>query len=950
MILASRKLTFVLSFLISLSAFSQSTFTVATGERIEGRLVKISKPFSETKNDETGEIVKFPKPGVHIKNDWPLHDRVNPNALPQGMDPALQKNYSPATNYKNLIQDFAGIGNTNVDPSDPSLDVGPNHIVQMINAGSGSQYEIWDKSNGNSLLGPKYLDADTGVPGAGDPIVIYDQIADRWLLSEFANTGNKLVIAVSQSPDPTGSYYIYEFTTPNFPDYPKYGLWTDSYIVTTNENNQRIYALERDKMLLGDPTASMQQFNLVNFPTIGFQAATPVNFYGTTNPPANSPGIIMRMADDAWANNIPADRLEIYELDIDWNNANNSTLSGPTNLTTLPFDTELCGYTSFSCIEQPSGPNLDPLREVLMNKIMYRNFGSHESIVCCHVTDVDGNDLAGVRWYELRNTGSGWSIFQQGTYSPDGHNRWMGSIGINGDGAIGLTYNISSTSIYPGIRYTGRSACDPLGTMTWAETVIEAGSAANSSNRYGDYNTMTVDPGDESFWMTAQYNPSSSWSTRIGQFDIPSTCDSIELTIVNPDITACDPQSAIFNYDLNYLNGFTGTTTFTTSGLPGSLTEVFSNNPVSSGGSYSLTLSNISSVSSGIYPFTLTATSGTETSELDLSLIVEEDIVAAPVLQSPANGANNQSVNPTLSWNAAANSIEYELDLASDAAFNSIIESVTTPSLSHIVQTSLSNNTQYFWRVNGTNSCGDGPLSSTFDFTTSDISCLTKVSTDVPVNIPSNGTPTVTSTLTISETGTINEINEFDLDITHSWIADLSVSITSPNGTTVSLLDNICAAQNNILITHDDSGAPYNTIPCPPNGGTYKSDELLSAFIGEQVNGTWTLTVSDNTNNDGGSIDAWGFEYCITGGGCPPEYSVSNGNALVGTQSSSADFETDGILESSQTITGGPVDYDSGTSILLMPGFEISLGVLFEAFIDGCGGAQAQEEILEKDN
>jgi hypothetical protein len=229
--------------------------------------------------------------------------------------------------------------------------------------------------------------------------------------------------------------------------------------------------------------------------------------------------MVMRMKDYAWDNSITQDALEIWNLNIDWTTPSNSSLAINADLALdTPFDSGLCGYTPFSCIDQPgSNVNLDPLREVLMNRIHYRNFGTHESMLTCYTADVYGNDHAGIRWCELRRTfgASGtWTIYQQGTYSPDGYNRWNLSIGISATSYIGLAYNLTGSvggnDRFPSLYYTGRKSCDPLGNMTGPETVIAAGSAASNSNRYGDYNTMGLDPSDgETFYFTGLYNPAA---------------------------------------------------------------------------------------------------------------------------------------------------------------------------------------------------------------------------------------------------------------------------------------------------------------------------------------------------------------------------------------------------------------------------------------------------------
>ncbi|MEM6964143.1 MAG: 3-coathanger stack domain-containing protein [Bacteroidota bacterium] len=522
-------------------------FTRTGAEIIQGEYKGLTVALRNYREDPNAlnEITKTEKLGYHPKDDWILNEQLNPNAQPKNGDPIRQRSYPPRRDQKALLQNFGGIGYTSVNPSDPCIDVGPNHVIQMINGGSGAYFEIYDKSGG-VLINQTYLDNYLGFPGgSGDPIVLYDQNADRWMMSEFANAGNNLHVAISQTSDPTGSWHTYIYNTPNFPDYPKYGIWNDAYIITTNESGPNaIYALDRNKLLNGT-TNNAQRFTVPTFGTIGFQALTPIDVDGTTNPSASDPPLIMRMVDDAWDSSVNNDMLEFWEVDVDFNNANNSSISLSLQLNTTAFDTELCGYTSFSCIDQPSSnTNLDPLREVIMNKAHYRSFGSYESIVCTHVTDVTGNDDAGVRWYELRKSGgSNWSIYQEGTYSPDSDSRWMSSIAINSDGSIGLMYNVSSSTTFPSIRYTGRKECDPLGTMTEPETEVVTGTAPNSSNRYGDYNCMVVDPSDQSFWLTAQYNPASQWDTHIGQFDIGSCTPRVEFN--NASITVNEEDADV---------------------------------------------------------------------------------------------------------------------------------------------------------------------------------------------------------------------------------------------------------------------------------------------------------------------------------------------------------------------------------------------------------------------
>ncbi|MDG1428415.1 MAG: PKD domain-containing protein [Crocinitomicaceae bacterium] len=499
------------------------------------------------------------QPGYIPKQDWVRNENPNPADLMDSPDAAHQKDYPPAAPpTKALINNWDGIGFTGVNPADPSVDVGPNHVVQMINGSSGARIQVYNKT-GTAIGAEVYFDNFMGMPGgSGDPIVMYDERADRWFLSEFSQSGNNLHIAISQTADPGGAYYTYIFNSPGgFPDYPKYSIWENEYVMTANVNVPDVYAFNRADLLTGTATPA-QMFNQTNFGTIGFQASTPVSMNGTTLPPSGQPALLMRMRDNSWAG-AATDALEMWELSIDWVTPANSALTQVQTLGITPHESELCGYTSFSCFDQPGGgsADLDPLRELLMNRIHYRNFGTHESIVCCHVTDVDGTDRGGVRWYELRRTGGTagtWSIYQESTYSPDTDNRWMASIGISASGNIGLAYSVSSTTTYPSLRYTGRRECDPLNTMTEPETVIIAGTASNASIRWGDYFQMGCDPtSGETFYFTGCYNTSANWSTRIGSFDIPICVTTPEVIFDNPvNVTVDEGSSTTPNGCLDY--------------------------------------------------------------------------------------------------------------------------------------------------------------------------------------------------------------------------------------------------------------------------------------------------------------------------------------------------------------------------------------------------------------
>jgi hypothetical protein len=430
------------------------------------------------------------------------------------------------------ILNFAGQAFAGASPPDTTGDVGPNHYIQAVNASGGSRVVIYSKS-GSVLAGPFLLDTlGSGGPcasGLGDPVVLYDPLANRWLLSEFSAGGNNLCVYVSRTSDPiAGGWFRYQFTTPSFPDYPKYAIWPDAYYVSTNENNPAAYALDRARMLQG-LSATSQRFTAPDLAGFPFQALTPADLDGATPPPTGAPGIFMRHRDDE-VHNPPgtgSDFLELWEFRVNWQNPGNSTFTGPTNIPVTDFSSELCGLSSFSCFPQP-GTNtaLDPLREVVMYRLQYRNFGTHQALAGNLVTDADGepdtppnNERGGIRWFELRKTGGAWSLQQEGTYSPNTTNRWMGGSALDGDGNFAVGYNVSSTSVFPGLRYAGRLATDPPGSLPQGEATIIDGSASSSTNRYGDYADLSVDPGDDcTFWFTGEYNVAATWSTRIATF------------------------------------------------------------------------------------------------------------------------------------------------------------------------------------------------------------------------------------------------------------------------------------------------------------------------------------------------------------------------------------------------------------------------------------------------
>jgi hypothetical protein len=481
-------------------------------------------------------------------------------------DGALQL-FSPAPTIPAPLLTFEGLSNQDnfnifgfrVNPPDPNGAVGPNNYVEIINLVFG----VYDKA-GNLLLGP----VDTGslwagfaIPDctdpSGDPVVVYDQLEDRWLLSQFTTRGPTFYncVAISQTGDPTGTYFRYAFSTGvNFPDYPKYGLWRNSYIITTREFGPTIeygigvYALERDKMLAGDPNARVVRFFLDGnapgmLPLVG-DGLLPPDIDGRRMPANGAPAPLVGTQDDNASYGATFDALNIWELSVKWQANPIASINLKTQLSVASFDSIFpCNpnppvTNSRDCLPQPGITDPRQYLDILSYRqrptfrLAYRNFGTYESLVTNQSVEALPG-VAGARWYEIRRTGGTYSVYQQGTFVPnDGVHRWMGSIAQDKNGNMALGYSVvNGTDVYPGIRYTGRLKGDPLGQMTLGEgTIIDGTGVQRTTNsRWGDYTDMTVDPTDDcTFWYVNEYytlagqqSSLAGWQTRIASFKLP---------------------------------------------------------------------------------------------------------------------------------------------------------------------------------------------------------------------------------------------------------------------------------------------------------------------------------------------------------------------------------------------------------------------------------------------
>lgn len=443
----------------------------------------------------------------------------NVNALPLKEDPIAQKSMGNRQS-QTLLTSWEGLSGLSYPP-DPSGAAGPNHYVQAVN----SSYQIFTKTGGSVTGGgPFTLGSLLFSSNDGDPIVLYDKYADRWVITEFKTSGKKVLFAISKTSDPTGQYYTYQYVSPQFPDYQKFSIWADGYYMTSNQTTQKVFVFERDSMLAGVATSRAINKTFTPPTDNAFFCPLPADADGQL-PPAGTPCPIFSYEDDGWGTG-HIDRINIYNMSVTWGTTPAATITLAAQLPTQSFDASY--NSSWNDIAQPdTSQKLDGIGGVFTYRAQYRRWTGYNTVVLNNGVKV--NTTTGqrsIRWYELRQntTTNDWSIYQQSTFAPDELNRWVGSIAMDDNGSIGLAYSVSgSSNVYPGLRFTGRLASDSLNKMTFTEqSVVEGNSAQTSSNRFGDYSHMAIDPVDGTiFWYTGEYIFNGDPATKIFSFKLP---------------------------------------------------------------------------------------------------------------------------------------------------------------------------------------------------------------------------------------------------------------------------------------------------------------------------------------------------------------------------------------------------------------------------------------------
>ncbi len=653
---------------------------------------------------------------------------------------------------------FDGIGQSDAPggglPPDTNGDVGPDFYIQYIN----TDWVIIDKDTGN-FVAPGVIEGNTFWAGfggpcetsnAGDPIVLYDKLAQRWVFTQFTGSGSsRQCFAISTTSDPTGPYNRYEYDfSPDFNDYPHISIWTDAsgersgYYLTTHDFmpdgmggfnflQASFSVVDRDAMLAGDP-AELVRFTDTGFAGASSFGALSAHLESTELPPAGTCAPFAHNRSDL-------DSYLYWELCVDWDNTGNSTLTGPTVLAAnAVFDNGVDNIPQPP--PAPPGSELDNFAGNTMYRLSARAYpdgsGLPVEMVLNHGVNA-GDGLSGIRWVHMAlPTGDdifvgGFEtseplpngqpkILDQGLYAPNDEYRWMPGISIDQSRNIGVAYSVSSTTTFPSVRYTGRTPSEPPGMLLDEQScVVGSGvqqfvDATGRAGRWGDYSSMSIDPDDQcTFWMTVEYitnTGTADWENRICSFSFPECGDNtfFASTDFAQEINSCNlndaPQA---NINIQSI-GFTDPVSLSASGLPGGVSVSFDNPTVSSfPGSSGFTINGLSSQGDSAFSFTVDATSGMVSRSVNFDITTSSGVVASPVLTAPANGGES-SVRPTFTWDVIPGATRYQIEVATDAGFSNIIASGETTETSFVAPQTFAENTTLFWRVRGVNNCGPG--------------------------------------------------------------------------------------------------------------------------------------------------------------------------------------------------------------------------------------------------
>lgn len=908
-------------FLVCLPAIGAAQSTLPTTYDAP-RLIHVgaaAKPILRTVDARTLPVLAPWQPGMQVKDveagqdvSAKLLKRYGPLApAAQAFTPPVQLSgvgtRAPLA-FGTPVVNVDGINYTGALPADPTGDVGPDHYVQAVNAAVSEQIAIYNKADGALAAGPFALNTlGSGLcaqPGLGDPQVLYDGLAQRWILASLGPSGsNALCVYLSSGSNPVISTWAqYIFTFPGFPDYPKLALWDNAYGLSMNMStpapniSYTFATLDRSRMLAGQAASALtfQSTRLAN----NFNAFTPiapVGLKGINPPKPGAPLTFVANIDDELfffgePGNIDLafDKLYLYTVVPNFDTPAASVLTGPIVLSVGDFQ-----FFSAQFPLQPNGVGLPSFTGTPMHRVSYRNQGDYEAIVLAVADVIDNGTLytdpnlgrhTAPHWLELRRTGGPaqpWTVANEGvygsTFGPDAETvRFMPAINMDSAGNLALAYTTLRVdpAVHPSLRYTGRLAGDPPSAMPFAETTLVAGTQSQPAQafRWGDYFDMSLDPDGCRFWFTGAYMDDANWGTRIGaiRHDDCGPPD-FSMSAAVTQFQACSVNSSnlpVQTVSLQSLNAFWQDVSLSWQSLPPGISANAAPATVRPSGSTSASLSVAAGTSSGIKTATLVGTSGSLVHTQSFSVDVDAAATAAPSVLSPADGASNQSLVTRLTWAPIAGARHYVVEGSTSSAFTTLAFGQTISGTQYDTPV-LAGNTTYFWRVRGRNLCGEGANSPPRSFVTLPSFC-TVVNTSI-----SNG-GTVNHTINVPQIAGV--LNNLDVRFVanNATVSDLRVGLTRlSDNRSVRLLEPGCSAGASVSTYFDDSAAAPacsgSTLPT-----SVRPVDALSAFDGAPLTGDWRITVTDTVvGNPTGTFILW----CLApqGIGAPQEAVFASG-------------------------------------------------------------------------
>ncbi|HAP01032.1 MAG TPA: hypothetical protein DCQ93_03810 [Bacteroidetes bacterium] len=785
-------------------------------------------------------------------------------------------------------------------PYDPSGAVGPNHYIQIINA---TTFKVYDKTTMTVILTGTLGNLWTPAVGNnGDPIVMYDKAADRWFMAQFGTSSDKKIyIAISTTNDPTGSYYTYTYVSPLFPDYLKFGVWSNGYYMTSNQSTQKVFCFERDAMIAGTPGARSLYVNY-SPPKAGFFVPLPGDAADGSLPPAGAPCPIFSYSDNGWGAGY-VDAMNIYNMNVTWGATPTGSITLASNIGLSAFDASYDAQWN-DCPQPGTTQKLDGIGGVCMYRAQWKSWSGYNTILLNWGVKISTTQRS-FKWCELRqNQSTGvWSLYQEGTYVPDADTRWMGTMAMDNNGSIGISYMKSNaSSTYPGLYYTGRRSCDPLGTLPVTETLVIAGTGSQTGiNRDGDYSQTTLDPDGVTFWSTSEYmggaTGSSAARTRIFSYTIPGcslvagvsiaqtagtnpTCSGSSVTFTATPVNGGTTPS--YQWQVDGVNAGTNSPTFTTNSLTNGqvITCIMTSNLGGVTGNPATSNSIVMTINTAVTPavsialtagsnpscagdaktFTATPTNGGATPSYDWRI---DGISTGTTAANYSNSGltNGQTVNCIMASSlscaspvtASSNNIVISITSSVTPSVSIAITSGTnpTPSGASVTFTATPTNggssPSYQWKIGTTNVGTNSPTYTTTALVNGDVvSCV--MTSNAPCASPLTAT---SNSITMTVTGAITYCTASSTNTSHQYIKKVVMgSISNSSGATT--YSNFTSLSTNVTVGTGTSitvtrGRTYSTnivvIFCDWNNNGSFTDAGETVYTSAVGSGPFTTSI-----------------------------------------------------------------------------------------------------------